>query len=193
MIDFLHGVLVSKTPAAVTIRMAGVGFRVLIPLSTYEALPKEGAEARLLAHLHVRENELTLYGFATELEREFFRMLLGVSHVGPMVALRVLSACPAAQFKRHVLEEDADALKAMIKGIGAKTARRLILELQGPVEELAVAPSEGPAGEGARDAVQALIALGESRAAAEQAVKAAVVKLGPDADGQKLLAEALSG
>ncbi|MCK4375097.1 MAG: Holliday junction branch migration protein RuvA, partial [Candidatus Brocadiae bacterium] len=82
MIDFLHGLLVSKTPAAVTIRMAGVGFRVLIPLSTYEALPKEGAEARLLAHLHVRENELTLYGFATELEREFFRMLLGVSHVG---------------------------------------------------------------------------------------------------------------
>ena len=91
MIDFLHGRLASKTPTAVTILVAGVGFRVQVPLSTFEALPGENAEVRLLTHLHVREAEMSLYGFATEAERELFRMLLGVSRIGPMVALRVLS------------------------------------------------------------------------------------------------------
>ena len=140
----------------------------------------------------MREDELCLYGFATELERDLFRMLRGVSRVGPMVAMRVLSSCSAAQFKRYILDEDVDALKTMVKGIGAKTARRLVAELQEPVKELAVAPSEPVASQAARDAIQALIALGESRAAAERAVKAALEKLGPDVDRQRLVEQALA-
>jgi Holliday junction DNA helicase RuvA len=193
MIEFLQGALVSKAPAVVTIRVAGVGFRVQVPLSTYEALPREGAEVKLLTHLQVGEDEFRLYGFATELERDLFRMLLGVSHVGPVVALRVLSSCSPAQFKRYVLDGDADALKGMAKGIGAKTARRLVAELQEPMKQLAVAPAEAVGGRPAIDAIQALVALGESRAAAERAVKAALAKLGQDADRQSLVEEALRG
>lgn len=192
MIDFLQGQLVSKSPAAAIIRVAGVGFRVYTPLSTYEALPREGEEARLLTHLHAREDGLSLYGFATELERDLFRMLLGVSQIGPMVAMRILSSCPPARFKRYILDEDVDALKTMVKGIGPKSARRLIVELQGPVEALAVEPLEAPASQVVRDAIQALVALGESRIAAEKAVNAALKKLGPDADRQSLVEQALS-
>jgi Holliday junction DNA helicase RuvA len=191
MIEFLQGALLSKAPAAAVIRIAGVGFHVRIPLSTYEALPAEGAEACLLIHLHVREDELTLYGFATRLERELFRMLLRVSRVGPTMALRVLSSCPAAEFKRHVLAGDADALRTVVKGIGAKTANRLIVELQGLVKDLAVEPAGAAASQAVRDAVQALVSLGEPRAAAERAVRAAAGRLGPDADCRLLVADAL--
>ncbi len=192
MIDLLQGELVFKSPGAATVRTAGVGFRLHVSLATYESLPRIGAEVRLLTYLHVRKDELSLYGFATEVERQLFRMLLGVSQIGPMVALRILSGCSPAQLKRYILDEDIDALKSMVKGIGAKTARRLVAELHGPVQELAVAPWEGPAGQVARDAIAALVALGEARAAAEKAVNAAVKKLGTEADSQSLVEEALS-
>ena len=192
MLDFLQGELVSKVPGRAVIRVAGVGFDLRIPLSTYEALPREGSDARLLTHLHVREDDLTLYGFATSEERELFLMLLGVSQIGPMVALRVLSSCSPSQFKRYVLDEDVDALKSMVKGVGAKTARRLVVELQGAVRELAVPAAEAAVGDAARDAIQALMALGETRPAAERAVLAATKKLGADASLQSLVEEALS-
>ncbi|MHC4789277.1 MAG: Holliday junction branch migration protein RuvA, partial [Planctomycetota bacterium] len=192
MIDSLQGTLALKSPTALTIEVAGIGYRVQIPLSTYEALPREGRDVRLLTYLHVREDELSLYGFATALERELFTMLLGVSGVGPMMALRVLSSCSPAEFKRHVIEEDADALKAIVKGIGTKTARRLIAELQGAVKGLAVRAAEAPSARAVQDAVQALVALGESRAAAERAVKAALEKLGPETEPQRLVEEALA-
>jgi Holliday junction DNA helicase RuvA len=193
MIDFLHGRLVEKSPAAVTVEIAGVGFHVSVPFSTYEALPPEGADVRLCTHLHVREDEMSLYGFASESERALFRMLLGVSRIGPMVALRVLSGCRPEDFKRYVLSGDADALQSLVKGIGTKTAKRLIVELQGPIEDLPVAAEAAAGGSTARDAVQALVALGESRAAAERAVRAAVEKLGAEADLQQIVEEALSG
>jgi Holliday junction DNA helicase RuvA len=109
-----------------------------------------------------------------------------------MMALRVLSSCSPAEFKRHVIEEDADALKAIVKGIGTKTARRLIAELQGAVKGLAVRAAEAPSARAVQDAVQALVALGESRAAAERAVKAALEKLGPETEPQRLVEEALA-
>ena len=111
-------------------------------------------------------------------------------HRPAAVALRVLSSCTPAQFKRYVLDGNADALKATVKGIGAKTASRLIVELRERVEQLPVA-AESAAGQAARDAVQALVALGEPHAEAERLVRAAVAKLGPDADRQKLVEEAL--
>ncbi|KPK62651.1 MAG: hypothetical protein AMK73_05795 [Planctomycetes bacterium SM23_32] len=192
MIEFLQGILAAKTPATATVQVAGVGFQAQIPLSTYEALPREGRQVRLLTHLHLRDDGLSLYAFATEQERELFRMLLGVSQIGPAVALRVLSSCRPAEFKRYILDEDTDALASMVKGIGAKTARRLVAELQGAVKELPVAAAASTASQNVRDAVQALMALGESRAGAERAVRAAVERLGPDADRQKLVEAALA-
>ena len=192
MIDRLQGRLLAKSPTCATVGVGGVGLAVRIPLSTYEALPPEGGRVSLLTHLQVREDELCLYGFAAAAERELFRMLLPVSRIGPAVALRVLSSCSPAQFKRYVLDGDADALRATVKGIGPKTAARLIMELRERVEQLTVAAEVSPAGQAARDAVQALVALGEPQAAAERAVRAALAKLGPDADRQTLVEEALA-
>jgi len=192
MIDSLQGELVSKNAGSVTLALGGIGFLVRIPLSTYEALPAEGRPARLVTHLHVREDELTLYGFATELERDMFRMLMSVSRIGPLVAMRVVGSCPPDNFKRYVTDGDADALSAVAKGIGAKTAKRIIAELQGRVGDLDVTLAPGTADRVVRDTIQALMALGESRLSAEKAVHAALAKLGPHADQQALMQEALS-
>ncbi len=193
MIEFLQGELARSTPDAVVLTVGGVAFRLQVPLSTYDALPKEGTQCRLLTHLHVREDQLSLYGFASPQERQLFRMLLPVSHVGPAVALRVLSSCTVAQFKRFILDEDADSLKTLIKGIGAKTAQRLVLELQEPVKGLAVEAAPSALDQATEDAIQALVTLGEPRARAERAVLAARETLGADADHQSLVQEALSG
>jgi Holliday junction DNA helicase RuvA len=192
MIEFIEGELVQKSPTVAIVSNGGLGFGVQIPLSTFDALPREGQSIRLLTHLYVREDEMRLYGFASATERQLFRMLLNVSRIGPMVALRVLSSCQAAQFKQLVLSEDGAALAHMVKGIGTKTARRLILELQDPIKELDVEFVETPAAQLARDTVQALVALGESRQDAERAVRAAMEKLGGDVDQQQLMREALS-
>jgi Holliday junction DNA helicase RuvA len=190
MIDRLQGRLIAKSPTAASVDVGGVGFAVRVPLSTYESLPPEGGRVSLLTHLLVREDELCLFGFATEPERDLFRMLLPVNRIGPAVALRVLSSCTPSQFKRYVLDGNADALRATVKGLGAKTASRLVIELRERVEQLPVAAE--PAGsQAARDAVQALVALGEPQADAERAVRAALAKLGADADRQKLMEEAL--
>ena len=100
-----------------------------IPSSISEKLPPPGEEITILTHLHVREDEQTLYGFITEEERELFRMLLGVSKIGPKVALAVLGGVPAPAFKQAVISGNADILATSVRGIGKKTAERLILEL----------------------------------------------------------------
>jgi len=192
MIEFLDGELVAKSPEAATVQVGGVGYRVLVPLSTYDALPREGKRVRLLTHLQVREDGFGLFGFATEVERRLFRLLLAVNGISAAIALRVLSSCSVPEFKRLILDEEADVLSHMIKGVGSKTARRMVLELQKPIEDLEVQAAQSAAGQVARDVVQALVALGESRADAERAVREALAKLGADADHQQLLQEALS-
>ncbi len=192
MIEFLQGNLVVKSPDAVVVQVHGIGYRVCIPLSTYEALPPEGKEARVLTHLHVREDELSLYGFASPQERELFRMLIGVSQVGPAVALRALGSCSVAQFKRFILDEDAESLRTLVKGIGPKTARRLIVELKGPIEQLAVEAAPTVRSRAAADAIRALVTLGESRAAAERAVMAVLKRMGDEVDEERLVQEALA-
>ncbi len=192
MIEFLQGNLVGKQPDAAVMEVGGVGYLVRIPLSTYEDLPAEGKKARVLTHMHVREDEISLYGFATQPERELFRMLLGVSQVGPAVALRALGSCSPAQFKRFILDEDVESLRTLVKGIGPKTARRLIVELKGAIEELAVEAARTVRSRAASDAIQALVQLGETRAAAEKAVMAALERTGEDVDEQRLVQEALA-
>ena len=192
MIDSLHGTLASKTPAAVTIEVGGVGYLVQIPLSTFSALPEPGRCVRLLTHLYHREDQLKLYGFATEPERRLFLSLVGVNRVGPAIAMQVLSSCAVEDFSRYVIAGDVASLARLVKGIGKKTAQRLVLELRGELVESEAEAQVTAGSRAASDAIKALIALGESPAEARRAVKKALEKLGPDADQEVLVREALA-
>lgn len=146
MYHHLRGTLQQATPALAVIEAGGVGYAITISLATHRELPSPGQECLLLTHLSVRETEHTLYGFATQQERDLFRALIGVSGVGPATALQILSGTTPSDFARAVEEQDHTALKKL-KGIGEKTAKRIILELKGSSALGALGPL-GAAGAG---------------------------------------------
>ncbi|CAN5253632.1 Holliday junction branch migration protein RuvA [soil metagenome] len=193
MIASLEGRLAATSIDEVVIEVGGVGYRIEIPLSTYEALPAEGEEARLLTHLHVREDELTLYGFASGRERRLFATLIGVTGIGPRLALHVLSRLTPERFVGAILRGDLATLTG-ISGVGRKTAERMVLELKDKVVDIAGA--EG-AEEGVRlttsgeDAVKALVALGIGRRSAEEAVRRSLTDH-PEAPAPELTRHALA-
>ena len=120
MIAFLEGRLVEKHPTHVIVDVQGVGYHVNISLSSYESLSVEDGRVNILTHLYVREDAMTLYGFASVSERDLFERLIAVSGIGPPMALKILSGIPIADFRRLVAAEDAKGL-TRIKGIGQKT------------------------------------------------------------------------
>ena len=128
MIGFLNGTLVSKRPPELTLEVAGVGYELEAPMSTFYRLPDTGEPLTLRTHLLVREDAHLLYGFATEAERSLFRNLLKVSGVGARIALGILSGISAEGFRRCVFERDLVTL-VRIPGIGRKTAERLMVEM----------------------------------------------------------------
>jgi len=176
MIGHLKGRLIDKSPTRVLLDVHGVGYDIQIPLSTFEKLGAVGEEAALLTHLHVREEALTLFGFATTAEKQLFQLLIGVSGIGPKTAQGVLSGCSVDTFRQQVQRGEATALTA-IPGVGKKTAERIILELKDKVGGLPEAQvgALGLAGEVniQEQALQALISLGYARAAAQKAVERA--------------------
>ena len=194
MIGSLRGRLTRKSIDEVTLDVGGIGWRVWIPLSTYEALPAEGEEAALVTHLHVREDELTLYGFASARERRLFETLIGVSGVGPRLALHVLSRLTPDRFVTAIRRQDLATLTG-ISGVGKKTAERLVLELKDKVAEFAeVDTAEGEPVSlttNGEDAVKALVALGIGRASAERAVQQSLAEA-PEAAAPELTRRALS-
>ncbi len=192
MIDSLEGTLTSKSPMALTVEVGGVGFRLQVPLSTFAAAPEAGQRMRLLTHLHVREDQVKLYGFATEAERRLFLMLMGVNRIGPAVALQVLSSCPVKDFTRYITAGDVSALTTLVKGVGKKTAQRLVLELRGELAQLEAEGGPQAMSPAASDAVKALVSLGESPSRARKIVRRALDELGPDADQETLMREVLS-
>ncbi|MGH7543704.1 MAG: Holliday junction branch migration protein RuvA [Gemmatimonadota bacterium] len=192
MIGSLSGRLASKDIDEVLLDVQGIGFRVAIPLSTYERLPAEGEEIRLLTHLHVREDELALYGFASDRERRLFEILIGVSGIGPRLALHVLSRLTPERFVGAITRGDLTTLTG-ISGVGKKTAERMVLELKDKVADMAdvEAVERGVVlTAGGEDAVKALIALGIRRAQAEQAVQRSLADH-PDAPAPVLTRHAL--
>jgi len=193
MIESLEGTLTRKGVSAVVVEVGGVGFLVYVPLSTLSALPGEKQRVRLLTHLHVREDEIKLFGFATEPERDLFEKLLEVNRVGPTVALHVLSSCSVEDFRRYVAAGDAKTIATLVKGVGKKTAQRLVLELRGELAEPGAEDDLALDHAEAADVVKVLVSLGETPANARKRVKQAVKKVGPDADREALLQEALSG
>jgi Holliday junction DNA helicase RuvA len=175
MITHLRGQLVESFPNRVIVDVGGVGYEAHIPISTYDALPPTGEAVRLLTHHHVREDAQELFGFASEAERDLFRLLVNqVSGIGPKMALSVLSGMPVARFKTSVAAGDISAL-AGIKGVGRKTAERMVVELRDKVGVAAAwqAPAAGrpPAQSQAADAILALVSLGYRQPEAQKAVQ----------------------
>ncbi|MDB6133033.1 MAG: ruva: holliday junction dna helicase ruva [Verrucomicrobiales bacterium] len=181
MITFLRGRLAESLPDRVTVEVQGMGYEVFIPVSTYDRLPAEGEEVRLLTHHHVREQEQTLFGFATGEERDLFRLLINrVTGVGPKMGLAVLAGMAVRDFKRHVVQGDVAAL-SKISGVGKKTAERIILELKDKVgvtdawKDSAEAPGTKnaltPEQAAMNDAILGLINLGYKQVEAQKAVK----------------------
>ncbi|MDP6118721.1 MAG: Holliday junction branch migration protein RuvA [Planctomycetota bacterium] len=191
MIDFLEGNVVTRKPTSAVIQVGGIGYQVSIPISTYEALPENGA-AKVLTHQYVREDTLKLFGFATQEERELFQLLLSVSGVGPSIALTALSGCSVEQLRTMILDANVGAL-SKIKGIGKKTAQRIVVDLAESAKSLAasVSTTQGPASMAAGDAVLGMVALGYKQPQAEKAVTKAMDALGPEAKTEDLLRESL--
>ena len=162
MIAFLAGTIAEKTPECVTLDVAGVGYAVSAPTGTISRLGAVGDEALLYTHLHLRENEIALYGFADPAERAAFLALIAISGIGPKVALAVLSTLSPQILANAVTTEDVATLSA-VPGIGRKTAQRMILELKGKMG----ASFEASGGAGAAPNVVAAetSALAEAQAA----------------------------
>src|SRR5512138_207007 len=166
MISFLHGKLVDALPTQVTLDVHGVGYEVLIPLSSFDKLPPVGQEVKLLTHLAIREDAHVLYGFMSAAERDLFRLLIHtVSGIGPKIALNVLSGMSVVALRGAVASGDVKAL-SQISGVGRKTAERIVVELKdkigaaGAWEASSARRALSPEEQKLNDAVLALMALG---------------------------------
>ena len=198
MIAYVRGTLVEKEPTRAVIEAGGVGYELLVPLSTYEKLPRTGSEAKLLAYHCVREDDEILFGFATDDEKAMFAKLTSVSGVGPKIALAILSGSSIAELSMSIAGGDAKRISA-IKGVGKKTAEKICVELKDKVSGFAFSGRAGVDGEGAvatqvaRDAIAALRALGFNEETSSKMV-ADVLAKNPEIDSvEEAIKLSLSG
>ena len=192
MLDYIRGRVISKSPTRLILEVAGIGYLLHIPLSTFEKIPKHG-EVTILTQLFIREDQIKIFGFATGEERDLFQLLLSVNGIGPNMAITILSGSTVEDIKRAVINEDAKALEK-IKGVGKKTAERIILELKETIKEITTSMSTGMDVQQkalVSDAVMALISLGYGRSIAEKAVSDAAKKLQTIDNIEVLVREAL--
>ena len=208
MIAFLRGILdekrLSPAPAAAVLDVGGVGYELSVPLSTYDALPRPGAECKLLVSEIIREDSHVLCGFATAREKTFFEMLQGVAGIGPKTALSAISGLPPDRLAAAIADGDAKTL-ATLPGIGKRTAERICVELRGkidPLEAAAAARGGGSPGGGgdstplaaaARDAVLALVQLGQNEEAASRTVRGIVAREDAPRETAAIVRLALAG
>lgn len=196
MIVSLDGTLAEKDIARVVIECAGVGYEVFIPLSTFDRLPAEGGRVKLFTYHDVREDAQLLFGFASKAERTMFELVTTVSGVGPKLALAVLSGLTAGDLQLAISQGDAKRL-ATVKGIGRKTAERIVVELRdriNPIEALANATADTSVAQSAvlRDAMLALAALGFSEEIARAKVQNVLAQDPALSDTQTILKRALA-
>ena len=162
MIGSLIGLIKEKTPSSVLLEVNGIGYEIAVPLSTSFQLPNVGESAYLLTHLVVREDQHSLYGFATDEERKLFRALIKISGVGAKLAITILSGTNVNGFIQSVVNEDIDAL-VHLPGIGKKTAERLIVEMKDKVSEISSdenSLSQNNENSAVAEAINALVNLG---------------------------------
>jgi Holliday junction DNA helicase RuvA len=197
MITFLEGKLEEALPTQIVVNVRGVGYQVLIPLSSFDRLPPPGTEIRILTQLVVREDEHILIGFWTRTERDLYRLLVHhVTGVGPKLALAILSGMSVELFKAAVVAGDTAAI-SKISGVGKKTAERVVLELKDKLgvaaewEASSAKHAPTPVEAAMHDAVLALITLGYKQIEAHKAVKAAQAKEGENPGSDALVRAAL--
>lgn len=196
MIASLHGTLLAKSATELLVEVNGVGYAVSIPLSTFEKAGEVGAPVTLLTYLHVREDALQLYGFATEEERNLFKLLISVSGIGPKMAQSILSGIAPADLTNSISEGNHFAL-TKIPGVGRKIAERLVVELREKISRMEIPSSFPPASSQAQTNVRsetllALTSLGFNRAVAEKALRAAIDETnGKDVTVETLIKAAL--
>lgn len=191
MIAYLRGKLVHKEPTHVIVDVGGVGYQASISLNTFSEI-KDQEDIRLATYLHVREDAHLLFGFSTEAEKELFLNLISVNGVGPNTAIVMLSSLPPAELRAAILREDARTLQA-VKGIGGKTAQRLILELRDKLRRSSGDPilTGSPGNTLRQEALTALVTLGISRSAAEASIDGVLRKAGNTISLEDLVKQAL--
>jgi holliday junction DNA helicase RuvA len=193
MIASVTGTVGVRCPDHVVVECGGVGYRLNLSAQTLRSVPPVGSEVRLLSHLIARDDNLQLYGFATDQERELFLKLLSVAGVGPKMALAVLSGSNPGELAKAIAAGDAKRFQ-VVPGIGKRTAERIIVELREKIPEALVAGLVGADGSrGGRDlARDGLVGLGYALAEAEEMLQAAAGEL-DDAPPEELIAAALRG
>jgi len=192
MIAYLRGRLVQKDPTHVIVDVGGIGYQASISLNTYSDI-KDKEDIRLATYFHVREDAQLLYGFSTEAEKTMFLNLISVNGVGPNTAMVMLSSLPPSELRAAILREDAATLQA-VKGIGGKTAQRLILELRDKLRKGVEPGTTIPGGADnslRQEALSALVTLGISRSAAEHSIDALLRKSGNTISLEDLVKQAL--
>ena len=191
MIAHLRGRILEKNPSRVILEAAGVGYEVAISVSSFSELPAEGSDVSLYIHTHVREDTLALYGFLRRSEKQVFERLIGVSGIGPKLAITVLSGIAPDSLVAALRGNDLTAL-TRIPGVGKKTAERMVLELRDKLDGLAATPAAAPASRMEEDVISALVNLGYQRAAAEHAAKRAIEKNTQGASFEQLFRQTMS-
>ncbi|MGM0500972.1 MAG: Holliday junction branch migration protein RuvA [Bacillota bacterium] len=191
MISYLNGKLIKKDLEYIVINVQGVGYKVYTPGTVQTSLPRRGKEVELHIYTYVREDAIKLYGFAALEELELFEKLLGVSKIGPKSALSALSTMSVRNFKQALVNGEEKTLQ-QIKGVGKKTAKRLILELQEKVEVDKIVDKDSNIDDSKmQDAIQGLMSLGYQKSQARKAVEK-VVKEKPDLEVEDIIREGLS-
>lgn len=201
MIAYLEGVLREKTPTRVVLDVSGVGYEILVPLSTFTELPDEGKTTALRIHTHVREDVLQLFGFASAVERMVFELLIRISGVGPKLAQSILSGIRAEALVEAIRADDISTLCA-VPGVGQKTARRIVIDLRDRLDGVATVcggPVAAGGGPGSADgsaaareqAISGLVNLGYPLSRAERVVGMAEAELGADTDLEGLIRASL--
>lgn len=194
MIAHLRGRIFEKQPNRVVVDVDGVGYQVFVPLSTFYVVGEPGGEVALRIYTHVREDALALYGFATVLEQDLFERLIGISGIGPKLALSVLSGIEPLDLVQAIDRSDVGRLTG-IPGVGKKTSERIVLELKDRLPQIArtaagAAISEAEPAPLRDDLLSALVNLGYHRPLAEKAV-ASALKTAPNAGFERTLKQAL--
>ncbi len=194
MLAYLIGTLTEKSPVEVVVDVGGIGYAVSITATTHQQLPALGEKVKLFTYLHLREDAISLYGFATDEERQVYKLLLSVSGVGPKMAQTILSGMSAGELREVIIANNLRAL-TNLSGVGKKTAERIMVDLRDKITKLDLKssieiPVQSDTQQARSDAYSALLALGYSRAVAEKALRAAIQE-SPNAKVDELIKLAL--
>ena len=193
MITHIDGILEEKNPAYAVIDVNGIGYFLHITLTTFSSLPDKG-RVRLFTHLSIREDAHTLFGFGTKKEREMYRLLVSVSGVGPSTARMILSSLTPSETAQAILSEDVNTFKS-VKGIGAKSAQRIIVDLKDKVEKTGIDIENNPSQNNTIkiEALSALVILGIDKKKAEISIDKILTKTGNDITVEELIKSTLKG